>query len=115
MSTVSGRTCPLRYRYHPRTLRDCPETASQTLYVIGGLYGNLPALRAIEAVSPFAESHHARARLLAHATMIRDELEKHFHGEDCAELRGRFECIDRALAAPLSKQPAAGSAPAGEK
>ncbi|MBK6637622.1 MAG: hypothetical protein IPG34_08035 [Rhodocyclaceae bacterium] len=51
MSTVSGRTCPLRYRYHPRTLRDCPETASQTLYVIGGLYGNLPALRAIEAMA----------------------------------------------------------------
>ena len=51
MSTVSGRTCPLRYRYHPRTLRDWPETASQTLYVIGGLYGNLPALRAIEAMA----------------------------------------------------------------
>jgi hypothetical protein len=35
--------------------------------------------------------------MLAHATMIRDELERHFHSEDCAELRGRFQCIERAL------------------
>jgi uncharacterized membrane protein len=57
----------------------------------------LRLLRAIEAVAPFAESPHARARLVAHAKMIREELEKHFHSEDCAELHGRFECIDRAV------------------
>ncbi|MFO0561197.1 MAG: DUF2254 domain-containing protein [Polyangiales bacterium] len=57
----------------------------------------LRLLRAIEGVAPFAESHHAKQRLLAHATMIRDELERHFHSEDCAELRGRFQCIEGAL------------------
>lgn len=57
----------------------------------------LRLLRAIEGVAPFADTHHARQRLRAHATLIREELERHFHSEDCEELRGRFECIDRAL------------------
>lgn len=47
MSETAGRICPLRYRYGPRALRQCPEQPAETLYVIGGLYGNLPALSAI--------------------------------------------------------------------
>ena len=35
-----GRSCPLHYRYAPQSLRRPPEIAADTLYVIGGLYGN---------------------------------------------------------------------------
>lgn len=46
-----GRSCPLRYRYGAAALAGAPETATQTLYVIGGLYGNLRALDAVEALA----------------------------------------------------------------
>jgi hypothetical protein len=42
-----GRSCPLHYRYAPSDLASAPELAADTLYVIGGLYGNLPALEAL--------------------------------------------------------------------
>ena len=43
--------CPLRYRYGAAAIAQAPEYAAQTLYVIGGLYGNRPALEAIEAMA----------------------------------------------------------------
>ncbi len=44
----AGRVCPLRYRYGAGALA-CVETRrADTLYAIGGLYGNVPALDAIE-------------------------------------------------------------------
>jgi len=46
-----GRVCPLRYRYGagaPAGARMCDVP---TLYVIGGLYGNIPALDAIELMA----------------------------------------------------------------
>jgi hypothetical protein len=46
-----GRVCPLRYRYGPTAIAWAPEYPAETLYVIGGLYGNLPALDAIEAMA----------------------------------------------------------------
>lgn len=46
-----GRICPLRYRYGPGAIARAPEKSAQTLYVIGGLYGNLPALDAVEAMA----------------------------------------------------------------
>ena len=46
-----GRVCPLRYRYGPAAIARAPEQCAQTLYVIGGLYGNLPALNAIEEMA----------------------------------------------------------------
>jgi hypothetical protein len=46
-----GRTCPLRYRYGAAAIATLAEQSAQTLYVIGGLYGNLPALDAIEAMA----------------------------------------------------------------
>ncbi len=46
-----GRACPLRYRYGPAAIARAPEFAAETLYVIGGLYGNLPALDAIGAMA----------------------------------------------------------------
>lgn len=48
---VPGRVCPLRYRYGPAAIARAPERSAEILYVIGGLYGNLPALDAIEAMA----------------------------------------------------------------
>lgn len=46
-----GRVCPLRYRYGPETIAVAPERHAETLYVIGGLYGNLQALSAAQAMA----------------------------------------------------------------
>jgi hypothetical protein len=42
-----GRSCPLSYRYSPAVFRRDPEIRADTLYVVGGLYGNAPALEAL--------------------------------------------------------------------
>lgn len=42
-----GRSCPLSYRYSPGSLARAPELVADTLYVVGGLYGNRPALECI--------------------------------------------------------------------
>ena len=42
-----GRSCPLSYRYAPASLAREPELVADTLYVVGGLYGNRPALASI--------------------------------------------------------------------
>ena len=42
-----GRSCPLHYRYAPTTFERAADIRAETIYVIGGLYGNLPALNAI--------------------------------------------------------------------
>jgi hypothetical protein len=42
-----GRNCPLSYRYSPEVFRRPPEVEAETLYVIGGLYGNPFALDAV--------------------------------------------------------------------
>jgi len=46
-----GRNCPLAYRYSPAVFRRTPEIEAETLYVIGGLYGNPFALDAILALA----------------------------------------------------------------
>ena len=46
-----GRSCPLAYRYSPRVFDREPDFAADTLYVVGGLYGNFPALEAIERLA----------------------------------------------------------------
>ncbi len=46
-----GRTCPLDYRTEAAMLAGMPTLAAQTLYVVGGLYGNRFALDAIEALA----------------------------------------------------------------
>ncbi len=51
MSEPPGRVCPPRYRYGPAALAAATERAAETLYVIGGLYGNRPALDAVEALA----------------------------------------------------------------
>lgn len=50
MSTP-GRVCPLRYRYGPVAIAGARERRAETLYVIGGLYGNLQALAAVETMA----------------------------------------------------------------
>ena len=40
-------SCPPHYRYSPRDFRTAASTRADTVYVIGGLYGNLDALHAI--------------------------------------------------------------------
>jgi hypothetical protein len=42
-----GRTCPTAYRYSPRTFDRPAEIEADTMYVAGGLYGNVEALEAI--------------------------------------------------------------------
>ena len=39
-----GRSCPLHYRYRPVDFDRAPSLSAHTLYVIGGLYGNVEAL-----------------------------------------------------------------------
>lgn len=51
MSEEAGRSCPLRYRYGTEAIAALSAVEAETLYVIGGLYGNLPALDAIEAMA----------------------------------------------------------------
>jgi len=42
-----GRHCPLHYRYTPAALARPADFRAETLYVVGGLYGNRPALDAV--------------------------------------------------------------------
>ena len=44
---LPGRTCPLSYRYGAAALRRPPELQADTLWIAGGLYGNVVALRAL--------------------------------------------------------------------
>ena len=98
-----GRSCPPHYGYSPRVFARAPDLAADTLYVIGGLYGNLEALDAIEllaAAEPvrpqlafngdfhwfdaepalFADIHR---RVLAH-TALRGNVETELAGDDDA-------------------------------
>ncbi|HMA73227.1 MAG TPA: hypothetical protein VKP67_17350, partial [Xanthobacteraceae bacterium] len=46
-----GRICPLDYLYDPAVFARRADFAAETLYVAGGLYGNLPAAQAIERLA----------------------------------------------------------------
>jgi hypothetical protein len=48
---VAGRTCPADYIYSPAVFDRPPEIEAETLYVVGGLYGNLAALDTIERLA----------------------------------------------------------------
>lgn len=49
-AAAPGRSCPLAYRYSASVFDRPPELHADTLYVVGGLYGNPFALDAIEAL-----------------------------------------------------------------
>lgn len=59
-----GRNCPLRYRYSPAVFRRPPDFGADTLYVIGGLYGNVEALHEILAMKARDERDGPAVRLL---------------------------------------------------
>ena len=50
-ANAPGRTCPTAYRYSPRVFRREPDLEAPTLYVVGGLYGNLEALASVQALA----------------------------------------------------------------
>jgi len=47
----AGRVCPLDYTYSPSVFARVPDFSADTLYVAGGLYGNLAALKSIERLA----------------------------------------------------------------
>jgi hypothetical protein len=47
----TGRVCPVDYHYSPRVLASPADFDTEVLYVVGGLYGNLQALQAVEALA----------------------------------------------------------------
>jgi hypothetical protein len=49
--TRPGRTCPLAYRYEPRVRDRAPEIEAETVYVVGGLYGNVEALDVLRSMA----------------------------------------------------------------
>ena len=50
-SLAPGRSCPTAYRYAPRVFDRAPDLEAGTLYVVGGLYGNVEALAEIAAMA----------------------------------------------------------------
>lgn len=46
-----GRVCPLDYNYAPEIFARAADFSAETLYVVGGLYGNFAALKAIEVMA----------------------------------------------------------------
>jgi hypothetical protein len=51
--TAPGRSCPPHYGYSPRVFARAADLDADTLYVIGGLYGNVVALDAIEQMATY--------------------------------------------------------------
>jgi hypothetical protein len=47
----AGRVCPADYRYPPSVLARAPDFSTEVLYVVGGLYGNLAALKVVERLA----------------------------------------------------------------
>jgi hypothetical protein len=48
---AAGRVCPADYTYSPALFARTPDFSADVLYVVGGLYGNLEALAAIERMA----------------------------------------------------------------
>lgn len=51
LTQEAGRVCPVDYNYAPDVFNRAADFAAETLYVVGGLYGNAEALTAIEALA----------------------------------------------------------------
>lgn len=59
---TAGRTCPLHYRYSATALAKPPDLQIDTLYVVGGLYGNMQAWRTVAQL--FEQEPAARKQLV---------------------------------------------------
>jgi len=51
LATEAGRICPIDYNYAPSVFARAADFQAETLYVVGGLYGNLAALAAIKTMA----------------------------------------------------------------
>jgi len=51
VSEEPGRSCPISYRYEPRSLARAPDLHAETLLIAGGIYGNRHALTALHALA----------------------------------------------------------------
>ena len=51
IAMTPGRSCPLHYRYSPTVFSRAADVHAETIYVIGGLYGNPSALTEILALA----------------------------------------------------------------
>lgn len=51
LDSAPGRSCPLRYRYGATAIAHAPLVETDTLFVVGGLYGNVEALDLIERMA----------------------------------------------------------------
>ncbi len=60
----AGRNCPVRYRYRPAALRGPVEPVEETVYVVGGLYGNVEALETILGLAARERRHGLRVTLV---------------------------------------------------
>ena len=49
--------CPADYRYSPRVFDRPADLTTDILYVVGGLYGNLPALDVVESLASEEKSN----------------------------------------------------------
>jgi len=98
-----GRSCPSHYGYSPRVFARAPDFGAETLYVIGGLYGNPFALDEIDRMAAFEAQPPRRVfngdfhwfdadaarfaaiqgRVLAH-TALRGNVETELAGDDDA-------------------------------
>ena len=59
-ATAPGRSCPLHYRYAPSVFASAASVHCEVVYVVGGLYGNQPAL---DQVLALFEQERGRKRL----------------------------------------------------
>jgi len=88
-----GRSCPLSYRYSPRVFDRAPDLEVGTIYVVGGLYGNVEALEAVLELAAaegdvklvFNGDHHWFDADAADYAAIEREVARH------ARLRGNVE------------------------
>lgn len=64
MSTA-GRVCPVRYRYGPGAIAGAPERLAETVYVIGGLYGNQLSGGRRRVIQVSSELHAPGFRIIA--------------------------------------------------
>lgn len=64
LNALPDRSCPISYRYGCAVFRREPDLTAETLYVIGGLYGNRHALDVIEAMAAQESRRNATPRLI---------------------------------------------------
>jgi hypothetical protein len=50
MDALAADSCPIEYRYRAADFNEEPSFHADTVYVVGGLYGNVPALHSIRAM-----------------------------------------------------------------